>query len=213
MKLHGYWRSSAAYRVRIALGWKGMAYEQLPVHLRRGEQQSAAYLALNPQGLVPALEVAGAVLGQSLAIIEYLEETQPEPPLLPRAPLARAEVRALAYSIACDLHPLNNLRVLRYLRQPLGVAQPAIDDWYRHWVQQCFNSLEQQAQRSSSDGRHLYGDSVTLADVCLVPQWYNAVRGHCDLSPYPTLAGICAALKALPAFAAAAPERQADAEG
>lgn len=212
MKLYTYWRSSAAFRVRIALNHKGLTAEQAPLHLRHDAQRAPEYLALNPQGLVPALAVPGAVLTQSLAIIEYLEETCPEPALLPRAPLARAEVRALACSIACDLHPLNNLRVLRYLRQELGAEQAAVDAWYRHWVQQGFSALEQQAQRLSRDGRHLYGDCVTLADVCLVPQYYNAVRYGCDLTPYPLLAGICAALNELPAFAAAAPGRQGDAE-
>ena len=212
MRLYTYWRSSASFRLRIALSVKGIPVEQVPMHLRKNEQHSADYLRLNPQGLVPALAVGGAVLSQSLAIIEYLEETHPQPPLLPRAPLARAEIRSMAFSIACDLHPLNNLRVLKYLKQPLGHEQPAIDTWYQHWVDQCFAGLEQQLQRHSGDGRHCFGASVTLADICLVPQVYNARRFNCSLDAYPTLTGICAALEMLPAFAAAAPEQQPDAE-
>jgi maleylacetoacetate isomerase len=212
MQLYTYWRSSASFRLRIALNIKGIPVEHVPMHLRKNEQHRADYLRLNPQGLVPALAVGGEVLSQSLAIIEYLEETHPQPPLLPRAPLARAEIRSMAFSIACDLHPLNNLRVLKYLKSPLGHDQPTIDTWYQHWVDQCFAGLEQQLQRHSGDGRHSFGNSVTLADVCLVPQVYNARRFNCSLDAYPTLTGICAALEKLPAFAAAAPEQQPDAE-
>jgi len=213
MKLYTFWRSSAAYRARIALNFKGIGAEPVPVHLRRHEQGAAAYLARNPQGLVPALELDdGALIAQSLALIEYLEETHPQPALLPREPLARAQVRSLAYNIACDIHPLNNLRVLQYLKQPLGHPQATIDSWYRHWIGVGFAGLEQLARRCSADGRHLHGSTVTLADVCLVPQVYNARRFDCDLAPYPTLVSIDAALSQLPAFAAAAPERQADAE-
>jgi maleylacetoacetate isomerase len=212
MKLYTYWRSSAAFRLRIALNYKGIHAEQIPTHLRKEEQRHADYLRLNPQGLVPALDIGGEVLSQSLAIIEYLEETQPQPALLPRDPVARAQIRSMAFSIACDLHPLNNLRVLKYLKQPLGHGQPVIDTWYRHWADTCFVGLEQQAKRHSGDGRHCFGTAVTLADVCLVPQMYNARRFNCDLSPYPTMTGICAVLEQLPAFAAAAPECQPDAE-
>jgi maleylacetoacetate isomerase len=212
MKLYTFWRSSAAYRLRIALNYKGIQVEQIPKHLRKDEQRNADYLRLNPQGLVPALDIGGEVLSQSLAIIEYLEETQPQPTLLPRDPVARAQIRSMAFSIACDLHPLNNLRVLKYLKQPLGHDQPTIDTWYRYWADTCFVGLEQQAKRHSGDGRHCHGTAVTLADVCLVPQMYNARRLNCDLSPYPTLTSICAALEQLPAFAAAAPEQQPDAE-
>jgi maleylacetoacetate isomerase len=212
MKLYTFWRSSAAYRLRIALNFKGIRAEKIPMHLRKDEQRSADYLCLNPQGLVPALEVGGEVLSQSLAIIEYLEETQPQPALLPRDAVARAQVRSMAFSIACDLHPLNNLRVLKYLKQPLGHDQSAIDTWYRHWVDSCFVGLEQQVKRHGGDGKHCFGTVVTLADVCLVPQVYNARRFNCELGAYPTLVGVCAALEQLPAFAAAAPEQQPDAE-
>lgn len=198
--------------MRIALRLKGVPAEQAYTHLRRGEQRSAAYRQLNPQGLVPALEYQGAVFGQSLAMLEFLEELYPEPPLLPATPLARAQVRALALAIACDIHPLNNLRVLDYLRQSLGQSQAAVDAWYRHWIAEGFTGLELEAQRHSTDGRHLYGATVTLADVCLVPQLYNARRFNVDLTPYPALVKIGAALESLPAFAAARPEVQPDAE-
>ncbi len=210
MKLYTYYRSSAAYRVRIALNLKGLAYEAAPVDLKPGAHRRPEYLALNPQGLVPALEEGAAVLGQSLAIIEYLEETHPEPPLLPRAPLERAQVRSLALAIACDLHPLNNLRVLNYLRAPLGQPEDAVNAWYRHWVEQVFQGLEAQARRTS-DSRHLFGGRVTLADVCLVPQLFNARRFNCDLAPFPTLTAVGAHLESLPAFARAAPAAQPDA--
>jgi maleylacetoacetate isomerase len=212
MKLYTFWRSSAAFRARIAVNLKGLSPEQVPVHLRRNEQSAPEYLARNPQGLVPALEVDGTLIAQSLAVIEYLDEAYPRPPLLPVAPLARAVVRSMAYSIACDLHPLNNLRILRYLKQPLGHPQPVIDQWYRHWVHVCFDGLEQLARQHAGDGGHMYGNSVTLADLCLVPQVYNARRANCNLSAYPTLVAITDALNLLPAFAAAAPERQPDAE-
>lgn len=210
MKLYTYFRSSAAYRVRIALNLKGIPYESAAVDLRTGAQHQPAYLTGNPQGLVPSLQEAGATLNQSLAIIEYLEETCPEPPLLPGTPLDRARVRALALAIACDLHPLNNLRVLNYLRDALGQDKGAVDTWYGHWIAEGFKALEQ-TSRSTSDGRHLYGGRITLADVCLVPQMFNARRFKCDLAPYPTLRGICAHLETLPAFTRAAPESQPDA--
>jgi maleylpyruvate isomerase len=213
MQLYGYFRSSAAYRVRIALNLKGIAWEPRPVDLRASvrAQHTAEFRGLNPQGLVPVLIDGDRILTQSLAIIEYLEETHPEPPLLPAAPLERARVRALALAVACDIHPLNNARVLEYLRAPLGHEDAAIDAWYAEWVSRGFHALEQQAQRLSGDGRHLCGARVTLADVCLVPQVYNARRFHCDLAPYPTLRAICAHLEGLPAFARAAPEAQPDA--
>jgi maleylpyruvate isomerase len=213
MKLYTYYRSSAAYRVRIALNLKGLSYESLPRHLARdgGEHRKAEFLALNPQGLVPVLEDHGHVLTQSLAIIEYLEETHPEPPLLPSTPLLRARVRALALSIACDIHPLNNLRVLNYLRAPLGLDATTVDNWYRHWIASGFVALEAEAARAAGDGQHLVGSTVTVADLCLVPQMYNARRFGCDLQPYPTLRAISAHLEGLAAFAHAAPEAQADA--
>jgi maleylacetoacetate isomerase len=214
VKLFTYFRSSAAYRVRIALNYKDVDYEQVPRHLLRngGEHRLEGYLEINPQGLVPAIEHAGRVFGQSLAIIEYLEEIRPEPPLLPREPADRAVVRSMALGIACDIHPLNNLRVLNYLKGPLGQDPAAVDAWYRHWIAEGFGALEELARRHSGDGRHLFGRSVTLADVFLVPQVYNARRFRCDLGEYPTLVTICAHLDSLPAFAAARPEAQPDAE-
>jgi len=213
MKLYTYFRSSAAFRTRIALNFKGIAYESVPVDLRTpvSAQRTPEYLALNPEGLVPVLVDGGQVVRQSLAIIEYLEETHPSPPLLPRAPLERAQVRALTLAIACDIHPLNNLRVLSYLRAPLGHSDEEVNGWYAHWIARGFRALEQQVKASSPDGRHMFGTSVTLADVCIVPQMYNARRLRCDVEPYPTLRSICAHLEGLPAFAHAAPEAQAEA--
>ncbi len=214
MKLFTYFRSSAAWRVRIALAWKGIACGQVPVHLLRdgGQQRSDSYRRVNPQGLVPALEEGGRVLSQSLAILEYLEETHPEPPLLPADAWARAEVRALALAVACDMHPLNNLRVLNYLKGPLGQDAVAVSAWYRHWIAEGFAPLEALAKRHGDGRRFLYGDAVTLADVCLVPQVYNARRFGCDLTPYPTLIAVDGHLNTLPAFAASKPESQPDAE-
>lgn len=210
MRLHSYWRSSAAYRVRIALHWKGLPFETVSTHLGKGEQRGEEFLAVNPQGLVPALEDGAHILAQSLAIIEYLDETHPAPPLLPRDPVTRARVRSLALAIACDIHPLNNLRVLNYLKGPLAQPRPAVDAWYAHWVGEGFRGLERLARRHG-DGAHLHGSSVTLADVCLVPQLYNARRFEVDLTPFPTLVAIGRALEALPAFAAARPDAQPDA--
>lgn len=212
MKLHTYWRSSAAYRARIALNVKGLPHEQVAHHLVRGEQRSPGYLAVNPQGLVPALESEGEVLAQSLAIIEYLDEVHPEPPLLPRGAVARAQVRAMALGIACDIHPLGNRRVVVYLRETLAQSEAAVNGWIRHWIETGLAALEVLARRHTGDGRHCHGTSVTLADICLVPQMYNARRFECDLTGMPTLVAIDAALRELPAFAAAAPERQPDAE-
>jgi maleylacetoacetate isomerase len=214
LRLYGYWRSSATYRVRIALDFKGLAWESVPKHLLRdgGEHLRADYLARNPQGLVPALADGEFMLAQSLAIIEYLDETRPEPPLLPADPQGRAVVRAMALAIACDVHPLNNLRVLQYLRHELGADEDAVARWIRHWIGQGFTALEAWIVRHSADGRHCYGAAVSLADVCLVPQVYNARRFSLDLAPYPRLAAVAAALEALPAFAAAQPERQPEAE-
>ena len=213
MRLYTHFRSTATYRVRIALNLKGLPYEAIRVDLRAGESQHTrpAYLAVNPQGLVPALEDDGATLSQSLAIIEYLEETYPQPPLLPRSPLDRARVREMALGVACDMHPLNNLRVLNFLRSPLGLSQEQIDAWYRNWIATGFRGLEEQARRVSGDGRHMFGTSVTMADLCLVPQMYNALRFKCDVEPYPTLRSISTYLGSQPAFANAAPEAQADA--
>ena len=213
MKLYTYYRSTAAFRVRIALNIKALPYETLSKHLRHGEHRAEDFLAVNPQGLIPALDDEGTVISQSLAIIEYLEEKYPEPPLLPPDLADRARVRAMALAVACDMHPLNNMRVLSFLRQPLGLDEKAVTStWYHHWIAEGFRGLEREARRSTGDGRHMFGKSVTLADVYIVPQMYNAVRFNCDLQPYPTLRGICAYLESLPEFANAAPEAQPDAE-
>ena len=210
--LYTFFRSSAAYRTRIALNVKGVDYESIPVHLRTKEHRSADYRALNPQALVPALDHDGTVIPQSLAIIEYLDEIVPEPPLLPESPRDRAMVRAMAQLIASEMHPLCNLRVLLYLKNELGHADDEVNAWYHHWVAEGFGSLEVMAARYSADGKTCFGDSITLADICLVPQHFNAERFDCDLTPYPTLQKINAALIERPAFAAAHPSRQADAE-
>jgi maleylpyruvate isomerase len=209
MRLYGNWRSSAAYRVRIALNLKGLPCESVPVDLRAGEQNEEPYRARNPERLVPLLEEDGRALRQSLAIIEYLDETHPEPPLLPAAPAARAEVRALALAIACDIHPLNNLRVLRYLEHELGHGEEVRMRWYRHWIACGLGALE--AALAGRPGSFCHGERPTLADICLVPQMYNGRRYDCDLEPYPTLRRIDEHCRSLPAFAAAAPERQPDA--
>jgi maleylpyruvate isomerase len=210
MKLHGYFRSSAAFRVRIALNLKGLKAEQCSHHLRRGEQRSASYLALNPQGLVPTLELnSGAVLGQSLAIIEWLDEAHPLPPLLPREPWARARVRAVALAISCDIHPVQNLRVLNRLRS-LGLGEDAIIEWAA-WANE--EGLEAcQALLASEPGPFCFGATPTLADVCLVPQLGNARRFKVDVGRFPRLLAADAAALRLPAFADAAPERQHDYE-
>jgi len=214
MKLHNYFRSSASYRVRIALNLKGLSYDYLPVHLRRdgGEQFSPAFSALNPQRAVPVLEAGGHRLTQSLAIIEFLEETSPEPPLLPRAPLERARVRAMALDIACEVHPLNNLRVLDYLDHELGASVEARTAWYRHWVALGLGALETQVAGSPQTGMFCHGDRPGLADCCLVPQLFNARRFNCELTPYPTLLRIEQNCNALQAFRDAAPDCQPDAE-
>ncbi len=211
MILYGYWRSSAAYRVRIGLALKGVAWRSVPVDLGGGTQSGAEFLAVNPQGLVPALDDGGTVLAQSLAILEYLEETHPQPPLLPAAAAERAHVRRLAAMVACDVHPLGNQRVLRYLRTRLGAGDEAVTAWVHHWIGEGFRSLE--AMLAARSGRFCHGDTPTLADVCLVPQMYNARRFGLDLAPYPTLVRLDAACVALADFAAAAPERQADYPG
>jgi maleylpyruvate isomerase len=211
MIVHDYFRSSAAYRLRIALNLKGLAAERRFVHLRKGEQRAPGYLAVNPQGFVPTLEVDGRRLTQSLAIIEYLEETHPEPPLLPRDPIDRAWVRAFALAIACDIHPINNLRVLKYLAKSLNVEEPARDEWYRHWVREGFGPLEAKLAERGAE-RFCFGGSATLADVCLVPQVANANRLNVDMAPYPRIAAINAALVELTPFRDARPEAQPDAE-
>ncbi|MEJ7806621.1 MAG: maleylacetoacetate isomerase [Telluria sp.] len=214
MKLYDYFRSSAAYRVRIGLHLKGLSYESIPVHLVRdgGEQLTSAYRAVNPSALVPALEDDGAIFTQSLAILEYLDEMHPMAPLMPRDALGRARVRALALSIACDIHPLNNLRVLRYLVKQGGLSEDAKSAWYVHWVQEGFAALETTLAASGDTGRFCHGDTPTLADCVLVPQVFNASRFGIDLTPYPTIMRIDAACQGVPAFAAAHPGQQPDAE-
>ena len=214
LRLHTYWRSSAAYRVRIALALKGLEYESVPRHLLRdgGEQRRVEYLALNPQGFVPALEHDGTVITQSIAICEYLEECFPMPPLLPDGASERAAVRAMALAVACDIHPLNNLRVLQHLRTEFHQDDEGIARWARLWITRGFDALEQLVARHSRDGRHCFGEAVTLADVCLVPQVANARRVQLDLAPWPRLLAVNTHLESLPAFVAARPDAQPDAE-
>jgi maleylacetoacetate isomerase len=213
MKLYDYFRSSAAYRVRIALNLKGEKPERAFVHLRRNVQRGDDYLAVNPQGLIPALVTdAGQVLTQSLAIIAYLDETYPKPPLMPATPAERARVRGIALEIACDIHPLNNLRVLLYLKNTLGVSDEQKDAWYKYWIDIGLEALETRLARDPATGRFCHGDAPTLADICLVPQLANARRMNVDVTPFPTLTRIEAACNALPAFADAAPAKQPDAE-
>ncbi len=214
MKLYGYFRSSASYRVRIALNLKGLSHEHASVHLSRngGQQFTAAFRMLNPQGLVPVLQDGERLLTQSLAIIEYLDETHPEPPLLPASPEGRARVRALAQAIACDIHPLNNLRVLNYLSGPLGTDENRKRAWYHHWIAEGLLPLEAQLGGDPQRGRFCHGDTPGLADCCLVPQLANARRFKCELAPYQTLLAIEAHCQGLEAFQRAAPDRQPDAE-
>lgn len=214
MKLHTYYRSSASYRVRIALNLKQLHAEESYIHLSRngGEQFNDAFAALNPQHLLPVFEDGGLLLTQSLAIIEYLDETRPEFPLLPLDVAGRARVRALSQAIACDIHPLNNLRVLKYLSEQLSVTPEQKNAWYRHWVALGLHALEQQLASDRATGMFCHGDTPTMADCCLAPQLYNARRFECDLSAYPTLARIGACCDALPAFRDAAPDLQGDAE-
>jgi maleylacetoacetate isomerase len=207
VKLYTYFRSSAAYRVRIALNLKGLAYEPVLIHLIKREHTEPQYLAVNPQGRVPALDLDGDILTQSPAILEYLEEVHPEPRLLPADPIRRAKVRAACALIGCDIHPLNNLSPLSYLKQKFGQEQPAIDAWYVHWVTEGFKALEQMF----SPGPFAFGDKPTLADVYLVPQVYNARRFKVPLEDYPKIVAADAACNEIEAFRAAAPEKQPDA--
>jgi maleylpyruvate isomerase len=214
LQLYSYFRSSAAYRVRIALELKGLPYSYVPVHLLKdgGAQHAPPYQRLNPTELVPTLvDHDGYALGQSLAIMEYLDETQPEPALLPRDALGRARVRALAQSVACEIHPLNNLRVLQYLERDLGVTEAARSDWYRHWITLGFTALERMLASTPATGRFCHGDSPGLADCCLIPQIANARRFDTSLEAFPTIRRIEAACLALPAFQKAAPQVQPDA--
>ena len=213
MKLYGYFRSSAAFRVRIALNLKKLNYESAFIHLRRGDQRQPRFLDINPQGLVPALEVDDTLLTQSLPIIEYLDETYPEPPLLPSDAKGRARVRALAAMVACDIHPINNLRVLRYLLRPLGQDEAAVETWYNHWIAEGFGALERLLAESGRTGRFCHGDTPGLADIVLVPQVFNANRYQSlDLTPYPTIVRIYQTCLGIDAFAAAHPDRQPDRE-
>ncbi|SFM43302.1 maleylacetoacetate isomerase [Rugamonas rubra] len=214
MKLYTYFRSSAAYRVRIALNLKGLDYEAVPVHLLRngGEQLAEAYRAVNPSALLPALDDDGALLSQSLAIIEYLDETRPLAPLLPADALGRARVRALAQTVACDIHPLANLRVLKYLKGPLGLSEEVKLQWVVHWVGEGMAMLEAHLARDPHTGRFCHGDTPGLADCCLVPQVFNAQRFDIDMAAYPTVMRIHANCAALPAFVQAHPAQQPDAE-
>ena len=213
MKLYTYYRSTAAFRVRIALNIKGVAYESISLQLRAGEHHRKEYAQVNPQGLIPALDDDGVVISQSLAIIEYLEEKFPEPPLLPKSAADRAHVRSMALNVAADMHPLNNLRVLNFLRKPLGHDEDTVNEtWYRQWIASGFRGLEEQAKRFTGDGKHMFGTSLTMADVLIAPQMYNALRFHCDVTNYPTLRRICAHLETLPAFIKAAPDLQPDSE-
>jgi maleylacetoacetate isomerase len=213
LRLYDYWRSTAAYRVRIALALKGLDYEAQPVHLVRGggEQHGAAYRALNPAGLVPALAVGDLVITQSLAICEYLDERWPEPPLLPADPLDRAWVRSIALDLACDLHPLNNLRVQRYLRGELGADDEAVASWMRHWMAAGFGAIEQRLESRADKGPCCLGNQPGLADLCLVAQAYNADRFAYALDRHPRSKAVIEHCRALPAFRAARPEVQVDA--
>lgn len=211
MRLHGYWRSSAAYRVRIALNIKGLEAEHCPVHLvnNGGEQHSAGYQLLNPAQLVPTLEDGDLSLNQSLAIIQYLEDCYPQVALYPADPAQKAAVMAFALDIACDIHPLNNLRVLQYLTGPLALSEAQKMQWIKHWLAVGFDALEKRLQATA--GRYCFGDTVTLADLCLVPQVYNALRFQLDMTEYPVISTIYQRCNALEAFQKAAPEQQADA--
>jgi len=210
LTLHTYFRSSAAFRVRCALNHKGIAYAPEVVWLPGDEHKSEAYLALNPQGLVPTLIDGPLVLTQSLAIIEYLDETRAGPKLLPADPAGRARTRALAQLVACEIHPINNPRILKYLKNVLGHDQPTVDAWYRHWIADGLAALECQLGDART-GRYSHGDTVTIADCCLVPQIFNAKRFECPLDAYPTTMRVFDALMQLPAFDAAQPSKQPDA--
>jgi maleylacetoacetate isomerase len=212
MRLYSYFRSGTSHRVRIALNLKGLAYETVPVHLLKGEQRQEAYRAVNPQGLVPMLEDGGTRVTQSLAIIEYLERVHPEPPLLPADPVGEARARSLALVVACEMHPLNNLRVLKYLSRTLGLDQAVRDAWSRHWMAEGFAALERRLAAEPETGRFCHGDRPTLADVCLVPQVVSSERWGTDLGPYPTVRRIHDACMELEPFVRAMPASQPDAE-
>jgi len=214
IKLHNYFRSSASYRVRIALNFKGLPYEYVPVHLLKdgGQQLAPSFRTLNPDSLTPVLDDEGQVLTQSLAIIEYLDETRPLPPLLPRTAVERAYVRSIALAIACEIHPLNNLRVLRYLVKTLALSEEQKNTWYRHWVEQGLASLEARLVAEARTGLYALGDAITIADVVIVPQIFNAQRMDCNLGSVPTVMRIYDHCMQLPAFIDAQPSTQPDAE-
>lgn len=209
MKLYGYTRSSAAYRCRIAFSLKGITPEFISIDLPKGEQKAAAFLDLNPQALVPTLDVNGQILTQSLAIIEWLDETYPDPPLLPSDPLDKAHVRAIALSIACDIHPFQNLRVLKDVKTRYSQDQAGLDAWSRRWIEPGFAALETTIAHSGKAGAFCFGDTPTLADICLVPQMLSATRFKVEMSQFPTLMRIAGSCQAHPAILAAHPDRQA----
>jgi len=211
MKLYTYFRSSAAFRVRIALNLKGLAYDAAFVHLARGEHRQPEYTAVNAQALLPVLEDAGRRLTQSLAIIEYLDESRPIPPLLPKEAFGRARVRALSLIVACEIHPVNNLRVLQHLKRSLGQNEEQVNAWYRHWIADGLAKLES-ALGDGGTGRFSHGDAPSMADCCLVPQVFNAQRYQCDTTPYPTVMRVHAECMRLEAFERASPGKQPDAE-
>lgn len=209
--LHTFFRSSTSYRLRIALALKGLDYEPRFVSLPRMDHRTPDYMALNPQGLVPALVEDGQVFAQSLAVLEYLDETHPEPPLLPTDPVGRAYVRGLAQVIGCDIHPLNNVRVLKYLKSRWQLSDDDTNEWYRHWIEEGFRSFEATLRAAGRYSRYCLGDTITIADICLVPQVANARRFDCDLSAFPLSVEISGSAATLPAFAAAHPSLQEDA--
>ncbi|MFT4628925.1 MAG: maleylacetoacetate isomerase [Arenicella sp.] len=212
LKLSTYFRSTAAYRVRIALQLKGLPHELLPVHLMKdgGEHKTAAYLDKNPSGLVPILETEVRIITQSLAILEYLEEAYPEPSLLPGSAFDRAYIRSISQSIACDIHPLNNLRVLQYLTGELGLDEAAKNTWYQNWIAKGFSAIETNLASSGDTGLCCFGDTPSMADCCLIPQVYNAERFNCPMVAYPTIARITKHCLTLPTFIAAMPDKQPD---
>lgn len=211
MTLFGYFRSSAAYRVRIALALKGIDISHHTINLRKGEQKQPSYLALNPQGLVPIVDIDGNRISQSLAIIEYIEQQYPQPALLPSSAFAMAQVRSLSYQIAMDIHPLNNLRVLQYLENNLHISAEQKNNWYQHWVHEGLSAIEQTLLQTGKAEPYCFGQNITMADVCLVPQVYNARRFNCDLSQYPLIHSIDGACNERMDFQSALPENQSDA--
>ena len=210
LQLYSYYRSSAAYRVRIALEIKQLSYRQLPVNLLSGEHRQQEYLQTNPGGLIPALTTTEGTLTQSLAIIEYLEERYPQPSLLPQSTINRAQVRSIAYQVAMDIHPLNNPRVTQFVEAIVGLNKEQKLDWYHHWIAQGFGALENNLTALDSNGQFCMGETVTMADICLIPQVYNALRFDCPMQDYPLINAIYRHCTGLPSFIAASPESQPD---